>query len=57
VAANIPVFVGASQIYGDPFVLILLGSYLGFVFASPRSRELARARHASQPTRTGASGR
>jgi hypothetical protein len=43
VAANIPVFVGASQIYGDPFVLILLGSYLGFVFASPRSRQLSRS--------------
>jgi hypothetical protein len=43
VAANVPVFVGASQIYGDPFVLILLGSYLGFVFAAPRGRPLRQA--------------
>jgi hypothetical protein len=35
-AANIPVFIGASQIYGDPFVLMMLGSFLGFVLASPR---------------------
>ncbi|MGE4070529.1 MAG: hypothetical protein AB7E72_05085 [Lysobacterales bacterium] len=36
VAANVPVFIGASQIYGDPFVLIMLGSMLGFVLAVPR---------------------
>jgi hypothetical protein len=41
-AANVPVFVGASQIYGDPFVLMLLGSFLGFVLAAPRL-EQARA--------------
>jgi hypothetical protein len=35
-AANVPVFLGASQIYGDPFVLTLLGSFLGFVLAAPR---------------------
>jgi hypothetical protein len=35
-AANVPVFMGASQIYGDPFVLTLLGSFLGFVLAAPR---------------------
>lgn len=40
-AANVPVFMGASQIYGDPFVLTLLGSFLGFVLAAPR---LERAR-------------
>ena len=34
--ANVPVFMGASQIYGDPFVLMLLGSFLGFVLAAPR---------------------
>jgi hypothetical protein len=39
-AANVPVFIGASQIYGDPFVLILLGSMLGFVFAIPRIVQL-----------------
>ena len=36
VAANVPAFVGASQIYADPFVFILLGSCLGFVLAVPR---------------------
>jgi hypothetical protein len=35
-AANVPIFLGASQIYGDPFVLMLLGSFLGFVLAVPR---------------------
>ncbi len=35
-AANVPVFLGASQLYGDPFVLTLLGSFLGFVLAAPR---------------------
>jgi hypothetical protein len=39
-AANIPVFVGASQIYGDPFVLMLLGSFLGFVLAAARLERL-----------------
>jgi len=35
-AANVPVFIGASQIYGDPFVLMLLGFFLGFVLAVAR---------------------
>jgi hypothetical protein len=39
-AANIPVFLGASQIYGDPFVLMLLGSFLGFVLAVPRLEQV-----------------
>ena len=34
--AHVPAFVTAAQIYGDPFVLILLGCSLGFVFAVPR---------------------
>jgi hypothetical protein len=36
VGANVPVFVGAAQIFGDPFVLIILGMNLGFVLAVPR---------------------
>lgn len=44
VAANVPVFIGASQIYGDPFVLIILGSMLGFVLAVPRVLNLQRKR-------------
>ena len=36
VGANVPVFVGAAQIFGDPFVLIILGMNLGFVLAAPR---------------------
>jgi hypothetical protein len=35
VAANIPVFLVASQIYGDPFVLLILGLSVGFILASP----------------------
>lgn len=35
VAANIPVFLVASQIYGDPFVLLILGLSVGVVMASP----------------------
>lgn len=47
VAANVPVFVGASQAYGDPFILILLSSMLGFVLAVPRILRIraARAEH------------
>jgi hypothetical protein len=40
VVANVPVFVGASQIYGDPFVLFIIGTCMGFVFAGPRLIEL-----------------
>jgi hypothetical protein len=47
VAGNVPVFAGASQIYGDPFVLFILGSCLGFVLAGPRLVEL-RARTAAR---------
>lgn len=36
VGANVPVFIGAAQIFGDPFVLLLLGLLLGFVLAVPR---------------------
>jgi hypothetical protein len=34
--SNVPMFLGASQIYGDPFVLMLLGSFLGFVLGAAR---------------------
>lgn len=57
-AANVPVFVGASQIYGDPFVLFVLGSCIGFVLAGPRLVDLkarAAARRAALE-RQGASG-
>ena len=35
-AANIPLFMSASQVFGDPFVLLVLGSLLGFVISIPR---------------------
>lgn len=35
-AANLAVFTSAAQIYGDPFVLIILGLCAGFVFAAPK---------------------
>jgi len=35
-AANIPIFMSASQVYGDPFVLLVLGSLLGFLLSVPR---------------------
>ena len=44
ITANVPVFIGASQVYGDPFVLIVLGSMLGFVLAVPRVLALQRRR-------------
>lgn len=34
-AANLPNFAVASQAYGDPFILIILGVSAGFVLASP----------------------
>jgi hypothetical protein len=46
--ANVPVFMGASQIYGDPFVLMLLGSFLGFVLAAPRLEQRVEPRLRSQ---------
>lgn len=36
VGANVPVFIGAAQIFGDPFVLLILGLLLGFVLAAPK---------------------
>lgn len=36
IGSNVPVFVGAAQIFGDPFVLLILGVNLGFVLAVPR---------------------
>ena len=35
-AANFAVFTSAAQIFGDPFVLLILGSCAGFVLAAPR---------------------
>ncbi len=34
--ANVPVFIGASQVFGDPFILFILGSCFGMVFGTPR---------------------
>jgi len=34
--ANIPTFAIASQVYGDVFVLIILGFLAGALFALPR---------------------
>lgn len=39
-AGNVPVFAGAAQIYGDPFVLFILGTCMGFVLAGPRVIDL-----------------
>ena len=36
VTANIPTYIVASQVYGDLYVLILLGFLIGFVFALPK---------------------
>jgi len=44
IAANVPVFIGAQQIYGDPFVLIILGLLMGFVLSVPRIIRLNQAR-------------
>lgn len=44
IAANVPVFIGAAQIFGDPFVLVILGLQLGFVLSVPRIIKLERAR-------------
>lgn len=38
--ANVPVFITAHQVYGDPFVLIILGLALGSVVALPRMAEV-----------------
>lgn len=38
--ANVPVFITAHQVYGDPFVLIILGLALGSVVAIPQMAEV-----------------
>ena len=47
-AANVPVFIVASQIYGDPFVLTIIGLVAGFLLAGPmlveRRRRVAASR-------------
>ncbi len=43
-AANIFIFITASQIFGDPFVLICLGIALGALLATPRLKNLPRRR-------------
>jgi len=58
VAANVPIFVGAAQIFGDPFVLLILGINLGFVLAAPRVIMLEeRRREAARIAGLGASAR
>lgn len=39
-AANSAVFVTAHQVFGDPFVLLVIGWVLGFAFALPALREM-----------------
>jgi hypothetical protein len=34
--AHIPIFIGASQVYGDPFVLLVVGWCMGFVLVAPK---------------------
>jgi hypothetical protein len=43
VGANVPVFIGAAQIFGDPFVLLILGMNLGFVLAVPKLIKLEKS--------------
>jgi hypothetical protein len=40
--SNAVVFVSAQQLYGDPFVLIVLGAIFGLVLAFPPAAALAR---------------
>lgn len=47
-AANGMVFVTAAQIFGDPFVLLVLGMLLGFVLASPVRAMLKQGRIGAQ---------
>jgi hypothetical protein len=44
IGANVPIFIGAAQIFGDPFVLIILGTQLGFVLAAPRMIQMEHRR-------------
>ncbi len=46
--ANLPVYVVATQAYGDLFVLTLLGSCLGMIMAAPRIIRLRQQRVAAQ---------
>jgi hypothetical protein len=50
--ANVPFFLAASGVYGDPFVLLLLSLALGSVLAVPLL--VARARGLQLPSRTDA---
>ncbi len=36
IASNVPTFIVASQVFGDVFVLLIIGLMLGFVFALPK---------------------
>lgn len=36
VVANLPTYIVASQVYGDLYILILLGFLVGFIFALPK---------------------
>lgn len=47
IGANVPIFIGAAQIFGDPFILIILGSQLGFVLAVPRMIQLGKRRNSA----------
>jgi hypothetical protein len=58
-ATNAVVFVIAHQVFGDPFVLILLGFFLGFVMATPKIvvRNAPDRRRATEDRRTAADDR
>ncbi len=49
-AANVPQFLVASQVYGDPFVLILLGLCGGAVLAAPYQLAAAAQARGVQPS-------
>lgn len=34
--ANLPIFISAAPVYGDPFILLMLGTFLGMALAIPR---------------------
>jgi len=36
IASNVPTFIVASQVFGDVFILLILGLMLGFLFALPK---------------------
>jgi len=52
--ANAAVYVTAFQIFGDPFVLLVLGMLLGFLLAAPAATHAGRSPGAARRARPGA---